>query len=178
MDIANEVYARLDQMGIEYETMRHAPAMTIADCLENDKTLGAVTAKNYFLATKNLKNFYLCLVRPDARFRSADVSKQAGSARLHFGPEDKLEELLRVRPGAVSPMGLMFDEGKQVRLLVDSGLKDTERIAFHPCDNTQTLSMRTKDFFEKFLPALGREPLWIEIHDFLKEEGECESSGG
>jgi len=169
MDIAKLVYEKLDQLGIPYETVDHPPVMTIEDCLENDRKLGAVTAKNFFLATKNMKNFYLCLTRPNARFKSSDISKQVGSARLHFGPEEYLERFLKLKPGAVSPMGLIFDEEKNVQLAVDSSLKATNKIAFHPCVNTQTLAMNTADFFEKFLPGIGREPIFVEIHDFLDD---------
>ena len=166
-DIAREVYAQLDKLGIRYQSMEHAPAHTIEDCLENDTRLGGVTAKNYFLTTKNQKNFYLCLVRPDARFKTSDISKQIASSRLSFGPEDKLLELLKVHPGAVSPMGLLFDPENRVRLLVDRGLTEVEKIAFHPCDNTQTLVMDTRDFFDVFLPAVSHAPAFVEVHDFL-----------
>ena len=80
-----------------------------------------------------------------------------------------MERLLRVHPGAVSPMGLLFDEGNEVALLVDSGLRDVNRIAFHPCDNSCTLAMAAADFFGKFLPGIGREPVYVEIHDFLED---------
>ena len=168
-DIVSRVYAKLDELGISYETVAHPPVMTIEDCLENDKKLGAVTAKNFFLATKNMKNFYLCLTRPNARFKSSDISKQLGSARLHFGPEEYLEQFLKLKPGAVSPMGLIFDEGRNVRLVVDSALLQTEKLAFHPCINTETLAMRTEDFFGKFLPGIGSGAQLVEIHDFLDE---------
>jgi len=166
-DIARAVFARLDEIGIKYASAEHAPVLTIEDCLDIDRQLGSVTAKNYFLATKNLKHFYLCLVRPNARFRSGDVSKQVNSARLHFGPEDKLEELLKVRPGSVSPLGLMFDQDNQVQLLIDSALIAEEKISFHPCDNTRTLAMQTRDFLEVFLPAVHHKPMLVEIHDFI-----------
>lgn len=168
-DTAKEVFARLDAMGVPYEYVEHPPVYTIADCLENDGKLGCVTAKNYFLRTKNKKNFYLCLVRPEARFKTSDISKQAGSSRLSFAEEEHMERLLRVHPGAVSPMGLLFDENREVSLLVDGGLRDVERIAFHPCDNSCTLAMASADFFGKFLPGIGREPFFVEIHDFLED---------
>ena len=168
-DTAREVFARLEDMGIRCTWMEHEPVHTIEDCLENDAKLHAVTAKNYFLTTKNKKNFYLCLVRPEARFKTSDISRQVGSSRLSFAGEEPMERLLRVRPGAVSPMGLIFDEEKQVHLIVDSGLKSVEKIAFHPCDNTVTLAMDTPDFFGSFLPGIGREPIFVEIHDFMEE---------
>lgn len=168
-DTAKEVFARLEAMDIACEWMEHPPVHTIEDCLENDKKLHAVTAKNYFLTTKNRKNFYLCLVRPEARFKTSDISRQVGSSRLSFAGEEAMERLLKVHPGCVSPMGLMFDAEKQVRFIVDSGLKAVEKIAFHPCDNTVTLAMDTADFFEKFLPAVEREPVFVEVHDFMGE---------
>lgn len=164
--VAEEVYARLDALGIPYDTTEHPPVHTIGDCAPVERVLHCMVVKNYFLTTKNQKHFYLCLVRPDARFRTADISKQAGSSRLCFANEEQMERLLRVHPGAVSPMGLLFDEEKQVELLVDAALRDVPRLGFHPCDNERSLAMTSQDFFERFLPAVGREPRWVEIHDF------------
>ena len=172
-DTARAVFDRLEEMGIAYTWMEHAPVYTIEDCLENDQKLHAVTAKNYFLTTKNKKNFYLCLVRPEVRFKTSDISRQVGSSRLSFAGEEPMERLLRVHPGCVSPMGLMFDEERAVRFIADRGLLEVERIAFHPCDNTLTLAMDSADFFEKFLPAVEREPLFVEVHDFMGEREEA-----
>lgn len=166
-ETAKAVYALLDEMKIPYRSIEHAPVHTIDDCRENDMKLGGVTVKNYFLSTKNQKNFYLCLVRPQVRLRTADVSKQANSSRLSFGSETYLETLLKTHPGAVSPMGLLFDEECRVQLLVDGELRMMEKLAFHPCDNTQTLVMNSKDFFDRFLPAVRHTPIFVEIHDFL-----------
>ena len=167
-ETAARVYAFLDDLGIPYRKVDHAPVHTIEDCAAVDRALNSLTAKNYFLATKHRDHFYLCLVRPNARFRSVDVSRQIGSTRLSFAEEEHLERLLRVHPGAVSPLGLIFDEAGEVQLLVDEGLKDADRISFHPCDNTQTLAMSAGDFFGRFLPAAGHEPRFVEIHDFAE----------
>ena len=82
------VYAYLDELNIEYRSVRHEPAFTMEDCAEVDRKLGALTVKNIFLTTKNGKHFYLCITNPEARFRTADISKQAGSSRLSFAPEE------------------------------------------------------------------------------------------
>ena len=166
-ELAREVFARLDAMGIEYKFIEHAAVHTIEECAATDALLDSVTVKNYFLTTKNRKRFYLCLVRPEARFRTSDISRQAGTSRLSFAGEADLFALLRVRPGAVSPMGLLFDEAREVGLLVDRALADMDRLAFHPCDNTCTLAMRGADFFGRFLPAAGHVPQFVEVHDFL-----------
>lgn len=163
----NEVYARLDAMGIPYRRMAHEAAYTMEDCAAVDAKLGAVSCKNYFLTTKSRKVYCLCLVRPNAKFRTADISRQAGTPRLSFADEAAMAELLRTFPGAVTPMGLMFDPENRVRLLVDSALVGAGDLGFHPCDNTETLAMADSDFFGRFLPAVGHAPEFVEIHDFL-----------
>ena len=167
-ETAAQVLAYLDELGIEYQRIEHEAAYTMQDCAAGDAILQAVTAKNYFLATKHRDRFYLCLVRPNARFKSVDISRQIGSTRLNFGPEDHLFRLLRVRPGAVSPLGLIFDGENEVQLLVDAELQHADRIAFHPCDNTQTVAMSAADFFDRFLPAAGHDPRFVQVHDFME----------
>ena len=168
MTIAEQVLEKLDKLGIAYEHVFHAPVQTIEDCAAVDAKLGCVTAKNYFLTTKNQKNFYLCIVRPEARFRTADISKQVNSSRLSFANDEKLFEIMRVHSGAVSPMCLLFEQARDVKLIVDRALLSVEKIAFHPCDNSRTLAMAGKDFFERFLPAVEREMLLVEVHDFAQ----------
>lgn len=168
MNAREAVFAKLDEIGIEYEKYQHEAMFSMEDCSDFDHEIGAMIVKNYFLTTRRTGIPYLCLVRPEARFRAADISRQAGSSRLCFGSEEMMQRYLRVYPGAVSPMGLIFDEEKKVQLLVDRELLHAERLAFHPCDNTATVAMRAQDFFERFLPAIGREMLLVEIHDFVQ----------
>ncbi len=153
--VAEAVFAFLDGAGIAYRAVAHAPANTMADCAAIDAALGALTPKNIFLTTKNRRRFYLCLCRPEARFVTSDISKQIGSSRLSFAPEAMLYERLRCHGGSASPMGLIFPEASGVGLIVDRALRGEGTLAFHPCDNTQTLAMAGEDFFARFLPAVG-----------------------
>ena len=153
----------LAQLGIETRMLEHPPADTMADCAAIDAQLGSLTPKNLFLTTKNGKRFCLCLVRPEVHFHTADISKQAGFSRLSFATGEALEEKLHCRPGSASPLGLIFDEAREVTLLVDSALRRCAVLGFHPCDNTRTLALSGADFFEKYLPALGVTPVDVTI---------------
>ena len=170
MSAADEVFAFLDGLGIAYRRAEHGAAFTMADCSAVDARLGALTVKNIFLTTKNKKTCWPCITRPDARFRTADISRQVGSPRLSFAPEERLFEKLRCHGGSASPMGLIFPEAAGVGLIVDSALRKEPQLAFHPCDNTQTLAMAGEDFFQRFLPAVGVQVMDVEIHDFLSGE--------
>lgn len=168
--IANEVFERLAAMGIGFRQMSHPEAATMEACRAVEAAFDAVMPKNIFLTPRNGSAYYLLITRPNARYKTSDISKQLGSARLSFAPADRLYEYLRCTPGAITPMGLMFDEGRVVKLAVDSALRDAETLAFHPCINTMSLAMSGRDFFEKYLPAIGWEPTFVEIHDFLTNE--------
>lgn len=163
MNVQTEIFDRLSALGIEHQSVSHPAVRTIGDCKPAERELDALIPKNLFLAPRNLSAFYLCLVHPDAAFRTAEISKQIGSSRLSFGPEEKLAELLRTFPGAISPMGLIFPEARAVRLLIDGRLRDVQRLAFHPNDNRRTLAMSGRDFFDVFLPATGHEPRFVSL---------------
>ena len=65
---------------------------------------------------------------------------------------------LDIEPGSVSVMGLMNDKEHVVQLLIDEDVKNSEFIGCHPCVNTSSLKITTKDIFEVFFPAVGYEP--------------------
>ena len=165
MSAADEVFAFLDGHAISCRVAAHDPAFTMADCAAVDRALGALTVKNLFLTTKNRKRCWLCLARPDARFHTADISRQVGSSRLSFAPEEMLFQRLRCHGGSASPMGLIFPEARGVGLIVDAALRQIPVLAFHPCDNTRTLAMSAADFFGRFLPAAGVEPVEVVFGD-------------
>ena len=172
MGIVEEIYAKLDELGIKYDFMEHPAAATMADCRVVEEALEAVMPKNIFLCPRRKSCYWLLLARPDARYKTSDISKQLGVSRLSFAPEEELHAFLRTFPGAITPLGLMFDREKRVQLAVDAALRDAGRLAFHPCDNTKSVAMTGTDFFRKYLPALGVEPVFVEIHDFLNDEAE------
>jgi len=157
-----EVYARLRAMGVAFEKVEHAPVHTIEDCRVAEELLGGIVPKNLFLTPRNESAFYLLLTRAE-NFRTADVSKKIGSSRLSFASAERLMEKMRTLPGAISPMGLLFPEAREVKLIVDRELLSLPRLLFHPCVNTATLSMSSTDFFEKFLPGAGHAPIMIDI---------------
>lgn len=167
MSVQQQVYDALTEMGIDFDSVRHAAAFRMEECIEATRGLNAVNVKNFFLCPHNRSRFYLLITRPDAKLRTKDISAQAGSSRLSFAPEADLERCLNEHPGAISPMGLLFDRAHEVTLLVDDALLQAERLAFHPCVNTESLALSADDFFRVFLKGLGYAPVPVIIHDFL-----------
>ena len=55
-------YDLLDRLGVAYERVDHAPAMTMEVCQEIDQTLQAVICKNLFLCNRQETAFYLLMI--------------------------------------------------------------------------------------------------------------------
>ena len=156
-------YDLLDSLGIEYYQTDHAAARTMEDCLEADRVMGVEMCKNLFLCNRQKTDFYLLLIPGDKPFKTKDLSRQIGSARLSFADAEHMEEYLGISPGAVSVMGLMNDRNRRVRLLMDSEVYESEWIGCHPCVNTSSLKLRTRDLLRVFLPAVGHEPIVVDL---------------
>ncbi|MBE6589635.1 MAG: prolyl-tRNA synthetase associated domain-containing protein [Ruminococcaceae bacterium] len=148
-------YDFLDALEITYERIDHEAANTMEVCAEIDRVLGAVICKNLFLCNRQGTAFYLLMMPGDKVFKTRELSSQIGSARLSFASPEKMLEYLDILPGAVSVMGLMNDLAGHVELLVDEDVLRGEYVGCHPCVNTSSLKLRTKDVFQKFLPATG-----------------------
>ena len=86
--------------------MDHDPADTIAACHEIEKVLGAPICKNLVLCNRQKTAFYLLLMEGDKPFRTKDLSKQIGSARLSFAAPEDMETYLGVTPGSATILAL------------------------------------------------------------------------
>ena len=156
-------YDLLDSLGIEYNRIDHAPAMTMEVCQEIDRVLNAVICKNLFLCNRQETNFYLLLLPGDKKFKTKEVSSQLGVARLSFGNETYMEKFLDITPGSVSILGLMNDKENHVQLLIDEDLLKEPYIGCHPCINTSSLKINMKDMMEKIIPAMKHEPIFVKL---------------
>ena len=163
IDKEERCYELLDRLGIEYYRVDHEHADTIEACEEVERLLGCRICKNLFLTNRQQTDFYLLIMPGEKPFKTKLLSRQIGSARLSFASPAHMERLLDITPGSVSVLGLMNDSGRAVRLLVDRDLLSEENFGCHPCINTSSLRFETKALFDTLLPALGREPQFVEL---------------
>ena len=153
-----ETFALLDRLHIPYAWVAHETADTIADCDVVSEVLGISICKNLFLCNAQKTDFYMLMMPGHKKFKTAKLSKQIGSARLSFASSEFMEEFLDITPGSVSVLGLMNDKNNRVRLLIDQDVIDHHTfVGCHPCINTSSLKLYTKDILEKFLPAVHHE---------------------
>lgn len=156
-------YDLLDRLGIEYQRVDHEPKMTIAACNDVDQLLNITICKNLFLCNSKKTEFFLLVMPGEKRFVTKVVSKMIGSTRLAFADESYMEEFMDITPGSVSILGLMNDKENRIKLLIDKDVAEAESFGCHPCINTTSLKIRTRDILEKFLPAVNHEYQLLEL---------------
>lgn len=175
------VYELLDSIGVEYDRLDHEAAMTMEVCAEINAAFGrmtleefnaeddiertkhAIICKNLFLCNRQRTKFYLLMIPGDKKFLTKNLSAQINSARLSFAGEEDMLRYLDITPGSVSVLGLMNDSENSVQLLIDSDVLQSEYVGCHPCINTSSLRMKTKDLIEKILPAIHHEPVVVSL---------------
>ena len=163
LDKEIRVYDFLDSLGVSYQRIDHEAAMTMEACEEIDRTLEATICKNLLLCNRQETQFYLLMLPGDKVFKTKNLSAQIGSSRLSFAKAEYMEHYLDITPGSLSVLGLMNDKDRMVRLLIDEDVLTGEYIGCHPCINTSSLRLRTKDLAEKIIPAMGHEPTIVKL---------------
>ena len=163
LDKEKRVYDLLDSLGIEYKRVDHPAAQTMEACAEIEKVLGVEICKNLFLRNRQKTDFYLLMMPGSKPFKTKDITKQLGCARLSFAEAEFMEEFLDITPGSVSVLGLMNDKENRVRLVIDKDILNGEYIGCHPCINTSSLAIKTEDIINKFLPAVCHEHVTVDM---------------
>lgn len=175
------VYDLLDSIGVDYDRLDHDAAMTMEVCSEinaafgritleefraetdSERTKHAIVCKNLFLCNRQKTKYYLLMTPGDKKFLTKNLSAQINSARLSFADAEDMLKYLDITPGSVSVLGLMNDHDNAVQLLIDSDVLQSEYVGCHPCINTSSLRMRTRDLTEKILPAIHHSPIVVTL---------------
>ena len=80
---------------------------------------------------------------------------------LTFASEEELFALLKLTPGSVTPLGLLSDGERKVKLYIDSDLA-AGLIGVHPNENTATVFLKTEDLIG-LIKEHGNEVYTVEI---------------
>ena len=156
-----DLFQRLDALGIAHETRWHEPVFTVAESQELRGTLPGGHSKNLFLKNKK-GDLWLVTAAEDAAVDLKALTKTLGAGRLSFGKPDLLLEVLGVTPGSVTPFGLLNDAEKRVTFVLDGRLAAMDPLNFHPLVNNATTAVSTADF-RKFLTACGHTVLSVDF---------------
>ena len=151
-------YDLLDSLQVPYQRIDHEAANTMEACAAIDEALNATICKNLLLCNRQCTAFYLLMIPGSKVFKTSVLSKQIGSSRLSFAGAEYMEQYLDITPGSVSVLGLMNDRENHVELLMDEDILKGDFFGCHPCINTSSLRLSTRDLMEKIIPAMCHKP--------------------
>ena len=159
-----KVLAKLEELGISYDIYEHPPLPTIEMALEYWKDLPSTHCKNLFFRNHKGNKHYLVVFECHQQMAIHQIEKMLKQGKLSFASEQRMEKYLGLRPGSVSPFGLINDVNREVKLFLDKNLQQAPRLSFHPNDNTASLVVKNEDFM-RFLQDWGGEYEFLNLYE-------------
>ncbi|HEX3037656.1 MAG TPA: prolyl-tRNA synthetase associated domain-containing protein [Oscillospiraceae bacterium] len=133
-----DTYALLDSYHIAYESYEHDAAYTIEDLDKMNIPHKEWIVKNLFLRDDKKRNYYLVTVPGYKTVDLKKLSEKIPSRKLSFANEEALFELLALKKGHVTPLGILNNTHKNVIVVFDNVLQG-QKIGIHPMENTATV---------------------------------------
>ena len=159
-----EPYDYLRAHGVDFEITEHPAVFNMEECAAVDVPYPEDDAKNLLVRDDKKRSYYLITVRCGKRVDLKEFQRRHGTRRLSFASPEDMEQYLDCTPGSSSVMGLANDKENKVQLLMDEDVVKGEFLGCHPCINTSSLKLYTKDVLEKFLPAVHHEPVYVVLN--------------
>ena len=148
---------------IEYTYYEHPEAPTIEIAREYWRQDGSKHCKNLFFRNHKGNRHYLVVFDSERSMAIHDLEHLLRQGKLSFASEQRMERWLGLRPGSVSPFGLVNDTENHVHLFLDANLLKYPSLSFHPNDNTATVVI-SQEMFQRYLDAVGNTYEYIELY--------------
>lgn len=157
-----EVYEFLQAQGVTYEVTEHKAVYNMDELAEVGLPYPEADAKNLFVRDDKKSSYYLITVRGSKRVDLQEFRKVYGTRRLSFASAEDLERLLGLFPGSVTPLGLLNNTEKNVKLFLDSDFADDDLIGVHLNENTATVWLKAGDLV-RLIREHGNEVEAVEL---------------
>lgn len=147
------VFQRVEEMltrhAASFDVLRHEPVYTSQQAAAVRGTPLSSGAKA--LICKADDRFLMFVLPADRKLASKAIRRCRGWRKLRFATADEVQELTGLQPGAIPPLGSLFD----LPTLCDSRLGENPTINFNAGDHGISVSMRYADYVKAEEPELG-----------------------
>ena len=155
------LFERFAELGIVVDTHNHPPLHTVEESQALRGSIPGGHCKNLFLKDRK-QQLWLVVTLEERKVDLKHLHKRLGCARLSFGNAELLFDTLKVRPGAVTPFGLIHDVEQKVRVVLDTVMLEESILNYHPLRNDSTCSIVREDLL-KFIDSCGHAPLILDV---------------
>lgn len=140
MAVLERITGLLEQQGVPFDLLRHAPVFTSEEAAQVRGTSLSSGAKA--LVCK-VDDRFLMLVLPADRRLDSKLARAALSAKsLRFATREEVLELTGLTPGSIPPLGQLFS----LPTYCDAALASEPRINFNAGDHAVSVSMTYADY--------------------------------
>ena len=163
MERRDKVFGWLNEHGIKYTWYEHPEAPTIEIAQQYWRADGSKHCKNLFFRNHKGNRHYLVVFDSLQSMAIHDLEKSLHQGKLSFASPERMDKWLGLRPGSVSPFGLINDGENHVHLFLDETLREQKSLSFHPNDNRFTVVI-SREEFTKYLDAVGNSYEYIKLY--------------
>ena len=147
-----QIYDYLQENSIWHEITEHKAVYNMAELAEVPCPYPEADAKNLFVRDDKKQNYYLITVKGEKRVNLKAFRKAQGTRNLSFASAEDLMERLGLIPGAVTPLGVLNDETRSVKVFLDQDfLQEPGLVGVHPNENTATVWLKAEDLIRIIL---------------------------
>ena len=104
-----KVYETLKGLGIGFEYFEHPEAPTVELAMQYCQNLDSTHCKNLFFRNHKGDRHYLVILHCTRSLAIRDLEQRLRQGKLSFASPQRMERYLGLRPGSVSPFGLVND---------------------------------------------------------------------
>ncbi len=105
----DKVYEVLKELGIGYDYLEHPAAPTIEIALQYCNNMDSTHCKNLFFRNHKGNRHYLVIFYCEQNLAIHELEQRLRQGRLSFASEQRMQKYLGLKPGSVSPFGLLND---------------------------------------------------------------------
>jgi len=153
----------------EYKLYEHPPVFTVAEATQHCRHIPGAHVKNLFLRNHKKTAYWLITVKEDKRVDLRTLGDRLATGRLSFASPADLIAMLGIQPGSVTPLAIINDQAKRIKLLFDADLLDEKNISVHPMENTATITLQFDELL-RFIENYRQEKIgFIEIPNLIQD---------
>ena len=161
-DPRTQLFRRFEELGIDAVTVPYPAHRTVEEGKALRGDMPGTFTKNLLLRDKKGRLF-LIVAHEDQALDLKTLHRRIGAnGRMGFAPADRVQSVLGLVPGALTPLAVLNDDRRLVTVVIEAGLMDAGQLNFHPLVNTESIGLKPPELLA-FIASCGREAVTTEL---------------